>query len=113
MQPGEIYLTHFPFGGGPGMKLRPVLVLTPPVGTVPEVLVAYVSSVLPPTALPSDIVLDPAQADHAGTNLKTVSVLRLLKLATIHRRSLVRYLGKLSSNTSADVASKLPVLLGL
>ena len=113
MQPGEIYLAHFPFGGGPGMKLRPVLVLTPPVGQVPEVLVAYISSVLPPTTLPSDMVLDPAQSEHAGTNLKTVSVLRLHKLATIHRRSLVRYLGKLSPATSADVASKLRVLLGL
>ena len=113
MQPGEIYLGHFPFGGGPGMKLRPVLVLTPAVGSVPEVLVAYISSVLPPSTLPSDIVLDPAQAEHAGTNLKTVSVLRLHKLATIHRRSLVRYLGMLSSSAWTDVTSNLRVLLGL
>ena len=52
MRPGEIYLAKFPFGDVPGMKLRPVLLLTAPVGTVPEVLVAYVSSVVP-TRLPT------------------------------------------------------------
>jgi len=86
---GEIYLAHFPFGGGPGMKLRPVLALTGSVGAVPEVLVAYVSSVVPTPLLPSDIVMDPTSPAHASTNLKTVSVLRLHKLATIHRRSVV------------------------
>ena len=36
MQPGEIYLASFPFGDTATMKLRPVLVLTPPVGNVPD-----------------------------------------------------------------------------
>jgi mRNA-degrading endonuclease toxin of MazEF toxin-antitoxin module len=113
MQPSELYLAQFPFGDAPGMKLRPVLVLTPPIGSVPEVLVAYISSVIPAATLSSDIVLDPGQSEYAATNLKTVSVLRLHKLATIHRRSLVRYLGKLSASASADVASRLRALLGL
>jgi hypothetical protein len=30
MRPGEIYLAQFPFGDVPGMKLRPVLLLTEP-----------------------------------------------------------------------------------
>ena len=113
MAPGEIHLANFPFGAGGGMKLRPVLLLTGPVGTVPEILTAYISSVMPPQLLPSDIVLDPRTADHATTNLKTVSVVRLHKLATIHHRSVVRLLGKVSAATEADVAAKLRVLLGL
>src|SRR5947207_15774873 len=28
MRPGDIYLAQFPFGDAPGMKLRPVLLLT-------------------------------------------------------------------------------------
>ena len=39
MRPGEIYLAQFPFGDVPGMKLRPVLLLTGTLGSVPEVLV--------------------------------------------------------------------------
>jgi mRNA interferase MazF len=113
MVPGEIYLANFPLGGRAGMKLRPVLLLTGPVGTVPEVLVAYLSSVLPPVALPSDIILDPTAPEHAGTNLKTASVLRLHKLATIPGRSIKRRLGQLSPVTQVQVAAKLRTLLNL
>ena len=37
MAPGEIYLANFPFGGLPGVKLRPVLLLAGPIGTIPEI----------------------------------------------------------------------------
>ena len=46
MQRDEIYLASFPFGDVPGMKLRPVLLLTEPIGPNSEVLVAYISSVI-------------------------------------------------------------------
>jgi len=113
VNPDEIYLANFPFGGSAGMKLRPVLLLTGPVGSVPEVLVAYISSVIPSPLLPSDLVLDPATAEHASTNLKTKSVVRLHKSATIHSRSIVRHLGVLSPNTAAEDDGKLRVLLNL
>ncbi len=113
MVPGEIYLSHFPYGGSAGMKPRPTLVLAGPVGTIPEVLVAYISSVIPATPLPSDIVLGPSLPENACTNLKVVSVVRLHKLATIHQRSVLRYLGKVSPATEAEVATKLRQLLNL
>ncbi|MEX2139556.1 MAG: type II toxin-antitoxin system PemK/MazF family toxin [Pirellulales bacterium] len=113
MQTDEIYLANFPFGDSPGMKLRPVLLLTGPVGGVPEVLVAYISSVMPGALLPSDILLDPAIPEHAATGLKTKSVLRLHKLATIHVRKVVRRLGSLSTAAASDVDDKLRNLLAL
>ena len=113
MNPDEIALASFPFGGSAGMKLRPVLLLTGPLGSVPEVLVAYISSIVPSTLLPSDILLDPAAAEHASTNLKTVSVLRLHKLATIHTRNVVRHLGVLSPAAASEVDGKLRRLLSL
>ena len=113
MTPDEIYLANFPFGGSAGMKLRPVLLLTGPVGSVPEVLVAYISSVMPSPLLPSDIILDPATADHASTNLKAKSVVRLHKLATIHSRNIVRRLGSLAPATAAEVDDNLRTLLNL
>jgi hypothetical protein len=60
MQRGELYLASFPFGDAPGMKLRPVLLLTGPVGPVPEIVVAYISSVVPATLFSFDILLDPS-----------------------------------------------------
>lgn len=113
MKPGEIYLGRFPFGDVVGMKLRPVLVLSAPVGQAREVLVAYISSVTPAELFPTDIFLDPkSDRDHV-TNLKTSSVLRLHKLATLHGTSLVRRLGSLSSETSALVAARLRAWLVL
>ena len=113
MQRGELYLASFPFGDVPGMKLRPVLLLSGPLGPVPEILVAYISSVVPTSILSSDILLDPSQPSSQSTNLKVVSVLRLHKLATIHTSSVQRFLGKLSPATEQEVATKLKVLLGL
>ena len=111
MRPGEIYLAGFPFGDIPGMKLRPVLLLTGPLGFVPEVLVAYISSVIPNQPLPSDFMIDPTKLRSA--NLKTLSALRLHKLATIHSSNLARYLGSIDGATAAVVSTKLRSLLDL
>jgi mRNA interferase MazF len=113
IQPDEIYIANFPFGDTAGMKVRPVLTLTGPLGPVPEVLVAYISSVIPSPLMLSDIVLDPATADHKPTNLKTKSALRLHKLATIHTSAIVRRLGSLSSTTTVEVDQMLRALLDL
>jgi mRNA interferase MazF len=113
MRVGDIYLARFPFGDVPGMKLRPVLLLTGRLGTVPEVLVAYISSVVPSEPLPSDMVIDPEQPQFVSTNLKGASVLRLHKLATIHVSSLERHLGALGSAQITLVTDKLRALLKL
>lgn len=95
------------------MKLRPVLLLTGPVGTVPEVLVAYISSVIPSRALPSDVIMDPATPEFRATRLKAISTLRLHKLATIHSSSLVRYLGAIDAPVWDIVTIRLKDLLRL
>jgi len=110
---GEIYLAQFPFGDVPGMKLRPVLLLTGSIGFVPEVLAGYISSVVPAQLLPSDLILDPNRSEFKGTNLKTVSALRLHKLATIHCSSLARYLGAIDASTQTVVVAKLKALLSI
>ena len=108
-----IFLASFPFGDAPGMKLRPVLALTGPLGSVPEILVAYISSVIPDPLLPTDIVLDPTATEYASIKLKTKSVLRLHKLATIHVRNIKRRLGSLPATAASEVDGRLRVLLDL
>jgi mRNA interferase MazF len=95
------------------MKLRPVLLLTGRIGSVPEVLVAYISSVLPTQPLASDLIMDPSTPEFEGTHLKVVSALRLHKLATIHSSSVVRHLGALDANQFGVVGDKLRALLGM
>jgi mRNA interferase MazF len=113
MRAGEIYLARFPFGDTPGMKLRPVLLLTGTVGSVPEVLVAYISSVIPTQPFPSDLIIDPSSVEFQGTSLKVVSALRLHKLATIHSSSVARHLGELEPTQFGIARDKLRTLLGL
>lgn len=55
------------------MKLRPVLLLTAPIGASSEVVAVYISSVIPATFLPSDILLDPQTPKYASTGLKVAS----------------------------------------
>src|SRR5207249_5174196 len=113
MRPGEIYLAQFPFGDVPGMKLRPVLLLTGTIGPIPEVLAAYISSVVPSQLRASDLLLDPSKPEFRGTHLKTSSAVRLHKLATIHSASIVRYLGIIDPPVREVVSAKLRELLGL
>jgi len=113
MKPGDIYLARFPFGDAPGMKLRPVLVLTGSLGPVPEVLVAYISSAIPAHLLPTDLLLDPSKPDYGTTKLKVLSVVRLHKLATIHTTSLARRLGTLPPQAAPEVSRRLRILLQL
>ena len=110
MLPGQIFLASFPFGDVPGMKLRPVLLLTPPIGPIPEVLVAYISSRVPASLLPTDLLIDvPAPQ----TGLKVPSVVRLHKQATLHRSSLVRLLGEIPVADRPKINLKLRSLLAL
>ncbi|MGA2714556.1 MAG: type II toxin-antitoxin system PemK/MazF family toxin [Bryobacteraceae bacterium] len=111
MHPGEIHLANFPFGDVAAMKLRPVLLLTAGLSLVPEVLVAYISSVIPAQLLPSDLILDPDRPEFQACNLKVVSALRLHKLATIHCSSLMRRLGRIDPPQQALVAARLRALL--
>ena len=113
MTPGELYFAKFPFGGTVGAKFRPVLALTDFVGPVPEVLVAYVTSIVPFPAMPTDVIIDPADPENAAIKLKLLSVVRLHKLATIHKSDIGRLLGKVSTRTWTDVESRLRLLLNL
>ncbi len=72
---------------------------------------ARISSLVPPTLLRSDLLLDPARPEHRSTRLKTISVLRLHKLATIHATSMVRFLGVLEAPLRAELGAKLRALL--
>jgi len=102
MLPGEIYLAQFPFGDAPGMKLRPVLLLTGPIGPIPEILVVYISSVIPSQPLPSDMLLDPALPQFRSTHLES----RLLGLG--HFRARGAGFAEEAARISRQLSSALP-----
>ena len=113
MNPSDVVLALFPLAGSGGRKLRPVLVLTGPLGGVPEYVVAYISSAIPPHLLATDVLIDPTTPEFKSTNLKATSLLRVHKLTTIHSRDAVRRLGQLASAAFADVQVRLRLVFGL
>jgi len=113
MQRGEIVLGSFPFGDSVGIKLRPLLLLTSAVGIGTEVIAAYISSVIPPSLLASDLVLDSSLPQHYSSRLKVVSVLRLHKIGTIHISSVQRYIGYLDAAVQQEIDAKLGTVLML
>ena len=113
MNPADVVLAQFPIAGSGGRKLRPCLVLTGPLGSVPEYIVAYISSVMPSDNLPTDRVIDPKTPAFSSTNLKTTSSPALHKLSTIHSRDAVRRLGQMSLSEFQNVQVLLRTVFGL
>lgn len=107
MLPGEFWIARFPFGGKIGAKVRPVLLLSGPLSTIPEFITAYITSMMPNPLLATDVVIDLANPDHSQSGITTTSVIRLHKISTIHRRDLIRKLGALPSVMTPLISSGL------
>ncbi len=105
-QRGDIILIHFPFTDLSGGKRRPAVVLAE---YPPDVVVAFISSVLPAALAPSDVLLQPT----VSTGLKKVSVLRSHKIATLEQGLVTRRLGRLDQPLLTSVDKALVSGLGI
>lgn len=113
MTRGRIVLVPFPFDDLTGIKVRPAVCLTDAVGPHRHVVLAFLTSQVPPDPLESDIVIDAATSWFAATGLKTTSTLRLHRLMTVTASLFRRELGSLPQPVQAEVAIRLRRLFGL
>ena len=113
MTPRDIYLARFPYGGMPGSKVRPTLVLTTGHGNVPEYVIAYMSSKIRMPLIASDILIDPRKPLFRSTRLKQVTVLRLHKIPTVHESDILTRIGRLEQATMAIVKDIIRILFNL
>jgi mRNA interferase MazF len=107
---GDIVLATFQFTDLSGSKKRPAVVLTT---GQPDVILAFISSVVVTQLTPHDLQLLSTSSDFAQTGLKGTSVIRLNKLATIERRLITRRLGSLSTRLVQAVDDALVRALGV
>lgn len=106
-------LVPFPFDDLSASKVRPAVCLTEAVGAHRHVVLAFVTSVVPPAdPQPTDVLLDP-DGRAEGSGLKKISVLRLHRLMTVSTSILRRELGSLSPALQSEVSAKLGRLFGL
>src|SRR5579875_3573990 len=79
----KIVLVAFPFDDLNSSKVRPALCLTEPVGSRKHIVLAFITSRLPPAPYPTDILLTQDQPDFVLTGLRVASAVRLHRLLTV------------------------------
>lgn len=113
MTKGKVVLVPFPFDDLSATKVRPAVCLTDPVGPHRHVVLAFITSQIPPDLVDTDLVLDSSQADFAATGLRVSSALRLHRMMTVTTALIHRELGMLPPALQAKVNDKLRELFGL
>lgn len=103
---GDVLLIRFPFTDLSGSKRRPAVLLAE---YPPDVVVAFISSVIPSRLESSDVLLQPT----ASAGLKSSSVLRLHKLATLEEGLITRRLGQLGQPVLTAIDKALMSALGI
>jgi mRNA interferase MazF len=109
----KVILVPFPFDDLTGTKVRPAVCLTEAVGAHRHITLAFITSVVPAQLEPTDLVLDPGDADFARTGLKVRSALRLHRMVTVSASIIQRQLGVLTPNLQAQVQQRLRALFAL
>lgn len=106
-------LVPFPFDDLSSSKVRPAVALTDVLGTHRQVVLAFITSVVPPQLEPTDLLLDPGSADFASTGLRVRSALRLHRMVTVSATIIQRQLGVLNPNLQVQVQRRLRTLFAL
>lgn len=109
----KVVLVPFPFDDLSGLKVRPAVCLTGAVGTHRHVVLAFITSTVPPTLEPTDIVLTPGTPEFAATGLRVRSTLRLHRMVTVSTTIIQRQLGVLTASVQTQVRQRLRTMFGL
>lgn len=104
---GAVVLVPFPFTDFSATKLRPAVVL---LDHDPDIVVAFISSRIPESLSPADIVLTRSTPDFSKTGLKTDSVIRLDKITTMIKTMVTGTIGELPQEIRSDVNRKMAEL---
>jgi mRNA interferase MazF len=88
---GDVVLVTFPFTDLTGTKVRPAVIVSANPQT-DDVVVAFISTVIPPVLAPTDYQLDDQHLDFHRTGLRFTSVFRLRKRMTLERHLIRRRL---------------------
>jgi mRNA interferase MazF len=109
---GDIVLVPFPFTDLTARKVRPGVIVSPdPQGT--DVVIAFISSVIPAAPARTDWLLPLDHPDFGLAGLKSASAFRLGKLLTLHRALVLRRLGRVSSGIQRELDARLRQAVGL
>lgn len=114
MKRGTVILTPFPFTDLTKNKVRPALIVSSNKRKDNDIIIAFISSVLDSVNLSgTDILLDSKEMYFKETGLKTTSVIKTDKLATIDKKIILGELGSIDKELVRKVDENLKVVLDL
>ncbi|MDQ2753339.1 MAG: type II toxin-antitoxin system PemK/MazF family toxin [Bacteroidota bacterium] len=93
MQTGDIVIVSFPYTDLISFKARPAVVVAQTKDNYDDVIVALISSVVPTTLLSYQMMLQPDGIN----NLRTTSVIKISRLATVEQNKIITTIGKLTT----------------
>jgi mRNA interferase MazF len=112
LQRGDVVLVTFPFTDLTGTKVRPAVIVSANPQTE-DMVVAFISTVIPPVLAPTDYQLDEQHREFHQTGLRFRSVFRLRRLTTLERHLIRRRLGRVSPALQAELDARLKLALAL
>ena len=107
MKAGELVLIPFPQADLSPGKLRPALVIAESPGNHDDFLLALVTSRLYQAVPDFDEIITTDDPDYGTSRLKRPSVVRLGRLATVERTTIVARLGRISPQRLARIQQTL------
>ena len=109
----KVVLIPFPFDDLASAKVRPAVCLTEPIGPYRHVILAFITSRIPESLLPSDLAIESSADDFGATGLRVSSTLQLHRLLTVTTDLIRRELGQLSPRQQLAVESRLRRIFAL
>ncbi len=109
---GTIILVPFPFTDLSESKVRPAVVLSDDLKGE-DVVVAFISSHKPKKLQSLDITIVRSDEAFSKTGLKTDSIIKIDKIATLDKKIILGELGRIYKNTEREIAKKIKILFGL
>ena len=113
MKRGTIILAKFPFTDLTSAKRRPGIVVSANINHTDDVIIAFISSVIPSEIGSMDYLITEDHKDFTTTGLKKNSVIKLNKLATVNLSVITGEIGTVSESTMQQVNKCLAKALGL
>ncbi len=107
MNAGDIVLLRFPRTDLKRGKLRPALIVAVAPGRHANLLLAMVSSRIYQAVPDFDEIIAVTDADYTTTNLKTQSVIRLTRLASVDPATINARLGRISAVRLQQIKNRL------
>lgn len=109
---GKVILTPFPFTDLSISKVRPAVIVSDSTQG-DDIVVAFVSSTKIKRLQKTDVAVNSSSKTFAQTGLKSDSIIKVAKIATLDKKIILGEIGNLDKDTVKEIDKILKIVFGL